>query len=127
MIHMPNGLTVGGFSSVNSSTVCTVFQNCSVLGLNTHFGACSWFKHTMVHFGEPISARLKEENGGGLISSSFGRLRCRKSLARGFWTSWIHWNCYQGHLKTSSAIFSPLKFQQALGSLKPSLIEDMFW
>jgi hypothetical protein len=98
-----------------------------VLGFNVHFGACSWFMHTEVRFGEPVSESLKEENGGGLTSSSFGRLRCRKSPARGFWTCWIHWCCFQGHLKTSSASFSPLKFQQAPGSLKPSLIEDMVW
>jgi hypothetical protein len=90
-------------------------------------GVCAGFKHTRVHFGEPETTSLKEENGGGLISSSFSRLRCRKSPARGFWTSWIHWCCYQGHLKTSSAGFSPLKFQEAPGSLKPSLIEDMVW
>jgi hypothetical protein len=60
---MPNSLEVGGFSSVNGLTVCTIFRNCSVLGLNMRFGACSWFKHTEVHFGKPVSARLKEENG----------------------------------------------------------------
>jgi hypothetical protein len=81
-----------------------------VPGFNVHFGACSWFKHTEVRFGEPVSESLKEENGGGLTSSSFGRLRCCKSPARGFWTFWIHWCCFQGHLKTSSTIFSPLKF-----------------
>ena len=86
---------------------------CLVPGFNACFGACSWFMHIEVHFGEPVSESLKEENGGGLTSSSFGRLRCRKSPARGFWTCWIHWCCFQGHLKTSSAIFSPLKFQQA--------------
>jgi hypothetical protein len=98
-----------------------------VPGFNVHFGACSWFMHTEVRFGEPVPAKLKEENGGGLTSSYFGRLRCRKSPARGFWTYWIHWCCFQGHLKTSSTIFSPLKFQEALGSFKPSLIEDMVW
>jgi hypothetical protein len=80
-----------------------------------------------MHFGEPVSESLKEENGEGLTSSSFGRLRCRKSPARVFWTSWIHWHYYQGHLKNSSTSFSPFKFQQATGSLKPSLIEDMVW
>ena len=83
--------------------------------------------HTEVRFVEPVSASLKEENGGGLTSSSFGRLRWHKSPARVFWMSWIHWHYYQGHLKTSSSSFSPLKFQEALGSLKPSLMEDMFW
>ena len=90
-------------------------------------GVCARFTEKEVRFGEPVPASLKEENGGGLTSSSFGRLRCRKSPARGFWTCWIHWFYFQGHLKTSSTSFSPLKFQQALGSLKPSLIEDMFW
>jgi hypothetical protein len=28
-----------------------------------HFGACSGFKHTKVHFGKPEPASLKEENG----------------------------------------------------------------
>jgi hypothetical protein len=60
---MPNGLAVGGFSSVNGSTVCTVFWLCMVLGLNMHFGACSGFKHTEVRFGEPEPASLKEEDG----------------------------------------------------------------
>ena len=100
---------------------------CTVLGLKLEFGVCYGFKHTEVHFGEPETTSLKEENGGGLTSSSFGRLRCRKSPARCFWTCWIHWCYFQGHQKTSFAIFSPLKFQQALGSLKPSLIEDMVW
>jgi hypothetical protein len=119
---MPNSLTVGGRKSVNGSIVWTSFWLCAGLGFNTHFVACSWFMHTGVRFGEPVSESLKEENEGGLTSSSFGRLRCRKSLARGFWMSWIHWCCYQGHLKTSSMIFSPLKFQRAPGTLNPSLI-----
>jgi hypothetical protein len=105
-------------------TVGAVAPGARFLHLNervcqVHFGR--------VHFGKPVPASLKEENGGGLTSSYFGRLRCRKSPARGFWTCWIHWCCFQGHLKTSSASFSPLKFQQAPGSLKPSLIEDMVW
>jgi hypothetical protein len=96
-------------------------------GFNAHFGACSGFMHTEVHFVEPVLAKWKEENGGGLTSSSFGRLRCHKIPARGFWTCWIHWYCFQGLLRTSSASFSPFKFQQAPGSLNPSLIEDMVW
>jgi hypothetical protein len=34
-----------------------------VLGLNMHFGTCSWFKHTEVCFGKPKPASLKEEGG----------------------------------------------------------------
>jgi hypothetical protein len=56
---MPNGMMVGGFSSVNGSIVCTHFCLCMVLGLNTCFGACSWFKHTEVRFGEPEPAKLE--------------------------------------------------------------------
>jgi hypothetical protein len=61
--HITTTLVVGGFSSINRPTVCTFFRLCTVLGLSTHFGACSGFKHTEVHFGEPETASLKEENG----------------------------------------------------------------
>jgi hypothetical protein len=127
MTHVPESLAVRGWRRPNRPTVWTSFRLCTGLGFNMHFGACSWFMHTEVRFVEPVSESLKEENGGGLTSSSFGRLRCRKSPARGFWTCWIHWCCFQGHLKTSSTSFSPLKFQEAPGSFKPSLIEDMVW
>ena len=60
---MPHGLTVGGISSINGSTVCTVLQLSAGVGFKHEFGACSWFKHTKVHFGEPVSASLKEEDG----------------------------------------------------------------
>jgi hypothetical protein len=86
MRHMPECLAVGGWRRPNRPTVWTIFRNRSVPGFNTRFGACSWFMHTEVRFGEPVPAKWKEENGGGLTSSSFDRLRCRKSPTRGFWT-----------------------------------------
>jgi hypothetical protein len=98
-----------------------------VLGLNVRFGACSRFMHIEVRFVEPVPASWKEENEGGLTSSSFGRLRCHKSPDRGFGMLGIHWCYFQDHLKTPSTSFSPLKFQEAPGSLKPSLMEDMVW
>jgi hypothetical protein len=40
------------------------FCGCArVLGLSMRFGACSWFKHIEVRFGEPETTSLKEENG----------------------------------------------------------------
>jgi hypothetical protein len=30
-----------------------------VPGFNAHFGACSWFKHTEVHFGEPVFNKVE--------------------------------------------------------------------
>jgi hypothetical protein len=107
--------------------VCTVGMIVPSAGFSRLNLRVSQVQTTRVHFGEPVSARLKEENGGGLTSSSFGRLRCCKSPARVFWTSWIHWHYYQGHFQTFSTSVSPLKSQQASGSLKPSLLEDMFW
>ena len=54
-------LGVGGALTVLQFS--QLFGCTRVLGLNTHFGACSWCKHTEVHFGEPETASLKEENG----------------------------------------------------------------
>ena len=123
----PRSLAVRGWRAHNCSTICTigtVASGARFLHLNKH--VCQVYT-TRVHFGEPVSARLKEENGGGLTSSSFGRLWCRKSPARGFWMWWIYWCHFHSHLKTSSASFSPLKFQEAPGNFQPSLMEDMVW
>ena len=83
----PSARWLGAGGTLTVLQFAQLFGCVRVLGLNTCFGAYSWFKHTEVRFGEPVSAKLKKENGGGLTSSYFGRLRCRKSLARGFWTS----------------------------------------
>jgi hypothetical protein len=61
--HVPVVLAVRGWRRPNRPTVWTIFRLCTVLGLNTHFGACSGFKHTEVRFGEPEPTSLKEENG----------------------------------------------------------------
>ena len=63
MTHVLESLVVRGRRRPNRPTVWTGFWLCAVLGLNTHCGACSWFKHTEVRFGKPESASLKEENG----------------------------------------------------------------
>jgi hypothetical protein len=83
MTHMTSALAVRGWRRPNHPTVCTVIWNRSVLGLNARFGACSWFMHTEVRFGEPVPAKWKEENGGGLTSSFFGRL-CSEHIGTGF-------------------------------------------
>jgi hypothetical protein len=60
----PRAWRLGVGSSVNRPTVCisySVAHACA--GFKHGFGACSWFKHTEVRFGEPVSASLKEENG----------------------------------------------------------------
>jgi hypothetical protein len=85
MTICPSAWRLGAGGALTVLQFAPLVRNCSVLGFNVHFGACSWFMHTEVRFGEPVSESLKEENGGGLTSSSFGRLRCRKSPARGFW------------------------------------------
>jgi hypothetical protein len=61
--------------------------------------------HTEVRFVEPVSESLKEENGGGLTSSSFGQLRCRKSQLGVFGRPESIGTIFTGHLKTSSAVF----------------------
>jgi hypothetical protein len=53
-------LAVRGWRTHNHSYSLAIF---AVLGLNTRFGACSWFKHTEVRFGEPEPTSLKEEDG----------------------------------------------------------------
>ena len=117
-------LVVRGWRAHNHPTISTVMQLRSVLGFNTHFWSVFLVERTEVRFGEPKKA-WRKKMAGGLSSSFFGQMRCRKSSTRGFWTFWIHWHYFQIHLKTSFAGFSPLKFQRALGSLKPSLIEVM--
>ena len=98
-----------------------------VPGFNAHWelvlGSCT----QVCVLANQFQQSLKEENGGGLTSSLFGRLRCRKIPTRGFWMCWIHWCYFHSHLKTSSTSFSPLKFQEVPGSSKPSLMEDMVW
>ena len=62
----PHDHDLGGLGVLVPLTVrrfAPFFKNFLVLGLNTCFGACSWFKHTEVRFGKPVSASLKEENG----------------------------------------------------------------
>jgi hypothetical protein len=59
MDHMPESLAVRGWRRPNRPTVWTIFRNRSVPGFNAHFGACSWFMHTEVRFGEPVSAKLE--------------------------------------------------------------------
>ena len=57
----------------------------------------------------------------------FDQIRCRKSPARGFWTSGVHWNHFHMHLKSPFSGFSHLKFEEASGALKPSLFEALLW
>jgi hypothetical protein len=62
--HVPESLAVRGWRRPNHPTVCTVIQlHACAVGFKHGFGVCSWFKHTEVHFGEPETASLKEENG----------------------------------------------------------------
>jgi hypothetical protein len=60
---MPKALAVRGWARPNCSMVCTIFRLCTGAGFKHEFGACSGFKHTEVHFGEPEPTSLKEENG----------------------------------------------------------------
>jgi hypothetical protein len=123
--QMPRRLGAGGVLTV--LWFAALVRLHPVPGYNAHWervpGSCT----QRCILANQFQQSLKEENGGGLTSSSFGRLRCRKSPARGFWMCWIHWCHFHSHLKTSSAIFSLLMFQEAPGSLKPYLMEDMVW
>jgi hypothetical protein len=60
---VPESLTVRGWRHPNHPTVCIVIRLHTCAGFKHGFGACSWFKHTEVRFGEPVSTSLKEENG----------------------------------------------------------------
>ena len=55
----------------------------------------------------------------------FDQIRCCKSPARGFWTSWVHWNHFHRHLKSPFVGFSHLKLEEAPWSLNPSLFEAL--
>jgi hypothetical protein len=90
-------ITILWFAPLAQLRMCAGFSRYILRVCQVHF--------TRVRFVDAETTSLKEENPRGLSSSSFGRLRCRKSPARGFWMSWIHWNYYQGHLKTSFAGF----------------------
>jgi hypothetical protein len=59
----PSAWRLGAGGSLTVLQFAQLFGCVHVLGLNMHFGACSWFKHTEVCFGEPVSVSLKEENG----------------------------------------------------------------
>ena len=83
------------------------------------------YSHKRCELANQRQQAWRRKMAGGLSSSVFGQMRCRKSPARGFWMFWIHWHCFQRNLKTSFVGFSPLKFQRAPGSLKPSLIKVM--
>jgi hypothetical protein len=83
---MPNGLTVGGFSSANCSTICTVLRLCACAGFLCYILRVCQVHDTRVRFVDAETTSLKRGLPGGLTSSFFDRLRCRKSPARGFWT-----------------------------------------
>jgi hypothetical protein len=85
--HVPESLAVRGWRRHNRSTVFTIGVVAPGVGFSRYLLRVCQVHLTRVHFGEPISASLKEENGGGLSSSFFGRLRCRRNPDRGFWTS----------------------------------------
>jgi hypothetical protein len=82
---MPNGLTVGGFSSVNGSMVCTILWLCVCAGFSRYLLRVCQVHLTRVRFVDAETTSLKGGLPGGLTSSFFDRLRCRKSPARGFW------------------------------------------
>jgi hypothetical protein len=86
MTHMPRCLAVRGWRRPNHSTVCTVGDGCTRCWVFTPYIACELGSQQQgCVLANQRQKSLKEENGGGLTSSSFGRLRCRKSPARGFW------------------------------------------
>jgi hypothetical protein len=58
----------------------------SVLGFHAIYYVCARFISEGVRFVDAETASLKGELPGGLTSSFFDRLRCRKSPVGGFWT-----------------------------------------
>jgi hypothetical protein len=83
---MPRGLTVGGISSVNGSTVCTVLRLSTCAGFSCYLLRVCQVHLKRVQFVDAETTSLKGGLPGGLTSSFFDRLRCRKSPDRGFWT-----------------------------------------
>jgi hypothetical protein len=82
---MRHDLTVGGISSVNGSTVCTILWLCGCARFS-HFKLRVCQVHlTRVQFVDAETTSLKGGLPGDLTSSFFDQLRCRKSPARGFW------------------------------------------
>jgi hypothetical protein len=59
----PSARRLGAGGALTVLQFSQLFGCVHVMGLNTCFGACSWFKHTEVRFGEPETTSLKEENG----------------------------------------------------------------
>ena len=98
---------------------------CLVIGFSMKMSVCARLDVQRCILANQRQQAWRRKMAGGLSSSFFGQMRCRKSPARGFWTFWIHWHCFQRNLKTSFVGFSPLKFQRAPRSLNPSLIEAM--
>jgi hypothetical protein len=63
---MPNGLTVGGFSSTNCSTVCTILRLCTCAGFSCFKLHVCQVHFKMVHFVDAETTSLKGGLPGGL-------------------------------------------------------------
>jgi hypothetical protein len=58
---MPNSLTVGGFGSVNGSTVCTILRLCTCAGFSRYLLRVSQVQTTRVQFVDAETTSLKGE------------------------------------------------------------------
>jgi hypothetical protein len=85
-------LTCSGARRLGAGAPITILQFAllawlhPVLGFHALNCVCARFMTTRVRFVDAETTSLKRGLLGGLTSSFFDRLRCRKSPTRGFWT-----------------------------------------
>jgi hypothetical protein len=74
----------------NSATICSNLRNGARAGFwhKKHLDLGSVL--TEVRFGEQVQQAIGEKLLGSVVFLVFGKTKCKKSLARGFWTFWSH-------------------------------------
>jgi hypothetical protein len=77
---------VRGWHAHNRPTVCTIGAVAPGAGFLRYILRVCQVHLTRVRFVDAETTSLKGGLPGGLTSSFFDRLRCRKSPDRGFWT-----------------------------------------